>query len=247
MVFAFSFCLYGPENPLYYNGMLDNICLAGIYFPTWKVYVYVGSDVPEPFIERMEACTNVVIRRTGMTGSKNMIQRFYAIDEPDVEIMMVRDADSRIHWRDRWCIREFLKTDLDAHNIRDNREHTAKIMGGLWGLRKTAGICMRKEYESYVEDTSLGWRHAHDQNFLGDVIYPKIVDRMLVHYTNGRVRLGEKHAVEIPFQWSNECFCGLTQHVFVDYPEPPLKPKPFSAVSSIKGPVPNMINFLNTK
>lgn len=30
-----------------------------------------------------------------------MMYRFLALDEDDVELMMVRDADSRIHVRDR--------------------------------------------------------------------------------------------------------------------------------------------------
>jgi hypothetical protein len=164
-----------------------------------------------------------------------MIERFYAIDEPDVELMMVRDADSRIHWRDRWCIREFVKSNFVAHTIRDNIEHTAKMMGGLWGLRKSAGISMRQAYATYHEDTTLGWRLAHDQNFLGDVIYPKVVDRMLIHYSNGR-RSPNEHAVEIPFVWSNDCYCGRTESNYVDKPQPSSKIKPFR----LQGPVPSL-------
>jgi hypothetical protein len=137
-------------------------------------------------------------------------------------------------------------SDLVAHTIRDNGEHTAKIMGGLWGLRKAAGVHMRTEYEGYREDPKLGWRHAHDQNFLGDVIYDKVVDRMLVHYSNGRIKIGE-HAVEIPFEWSNEQFCGLTERRYVEKYHPPLKPKTFRIGVPTKGPVPNFINFLSTR
>lgn len=235
MINVFSFCLYGPENPVYYQGMIENIYLAGMHFPDWKVYIYVGSDVPEEFVQRMAACSNVVIRRTEKLGASNMIERFYAIDEPDVEIMMVRDADSRIHWRDRWCIREFVKSPFVAHTIRDNGQHTAKMMGGLWGLRKSAGLSMRQEYASYQEDTSRGWRHAHDQNFLADVIYPKVVDRMLVHYSNQR-RIADEHAIEIPFEWSNDCFCGRTEGKFSDRQQPSLQVKPFR----LQGPLPNL-------
>jgi hypothetical protein len=235
MVNVFSFCLYGPEHPTYYQGMIENIYLAGTYFPDWKVYVYVGSDVPEDFIQRMVACSNVVIRRTEKLGASNMIERFYAIDEPDVDIMMVRDADSRIHWRDRWCIREFTKSNFVAHTIRDNIEHTAKMMGGLWGLRKSAGISVREAYASYHEDTSLGWRHAHDQNFLADVIYPKVLSRMLVHYSNGR-RYPNEYAIEVPFVWSNDCYCGRTEIHYIDKPQPSSIVRPFR----LQGPLPSL-------
>jgi len=249
MVNVFSFCLYGPENPRYYPGMLENIYLAGMYYPTWKVYVYVGSDVPEEFIQRMAAFSNAVIRKTGITGSKNMIERFFAIDEDGVELMMVRDADSRIHWRDRWCINEFLKTNLIGHTIRDNIEHTAKLMGGLWGMRKIPGFSVRKEYENYIEDPNLGFRHAHDQNFLADVVYPKIVNQLLVHYSHGRVRIGEQYAVEIPFQWTNDRYCGRIEgQPYIELPQPPLPKTPFVFGLVPKENIPNtFINFLDKK
>jgi hypothetical protein len=69
---------------------------------------------------------------------------------------------------------------------------------------------------------------------------------MLVHYSNGRIRLGE-HAVEIPFEWSNEQFCGLTEQRYVEKYHPPLKPKTFRIGVPTKGPVPNFINFLSTR
>lgn len=224
MVYAFSFCLYGPENSKYYRGLLENIFLAGKYFPEWKVYVYTGADVEESMVKHLEACTSVVLRPTGQLGAINMIHRFYAIDEPAVELMMVRDADSRIHWKDRWAIRQFAQqSQFVAHTIRDNIEHTADMMGGLWGIRKSSGLNMRAEYAHYKEDPEKGHRNGHDQNFLSDVIYPKVRDRMLVHYSNTRRKVGE-HAVEFPFDWINDVYCGRVELDYLERPEPPQKP-----------------------
>jgi len=220
MVNAFSFCLYGPKNERYYLGMQQNVLLALKHFPTWKVYVYVGPDVDPEMVNWLHAYPNVVLRETGVTGALNMIHRFYAIDDPDVDLMMVRDADSRIHWKDRWAIQEFVASpQYVAHTIRDNIEHTARLMGGLWGLRKSAGLCIRDLYAAYAEDTALGHRVAHDQNFLGDVVYPRVKSQMLVHYSNGRKMPGEQ-AVEFPFAWTNDIYCGRIETGFVDTPGP---------------------------
>jgi hypothetical protein len=220
---VFSFCLYGPENPRYYPGMLENVYLAGKYFPTWKVYVYYAPDVTESMINHLAACSNVVLRATGILGAKNMIHRFFAIDEPDVDLMMVRDADSRIHWKDRWAIREFVSSPCIAHTIRDQEMHTALMMGGLWGLKKSAGIHMQTQYANYAEDTSLGHRFAHDQNFLIDVIYPKVLPNLLVHYSHGLRADNERHATRFPFEWSNDVYCGRIESSYVDMPQPPPK------------------------
>jgi hypothetical protein len=220
MVNVFSFCLYGRYNERYYPGLLENIFLAGKYFPTWKVYVYYAPDVEESTIKHLEACTSVVLRPTGELGAKNMIHRFFAIDEPEVELMMVRDADSRIHWKDRWAIRDFLeKPNFVAHTIRDNIQHTAKMMGGLWGIRKSSGLFIKELYASYIEDVSQGFRLAHDQNFLGDIIYPLVLPKLLVHYSNGRYLKGE-YAIEFPFDWINDIYCGRIEGEFIDRPEP---------------------------
>lgn len=220
---VFSFCLYGPENSKYYRGMHENIFLASKYFPDWKVYVYVAPDVEESMLQSLNTYTNVVLRLTGETGPINMIHRFYAIDEPEVDLMMVRDADSRIHWKDRWAIREFAKQpQFIAHTIRDNIEHTAEMMGGLWGLRKTSGLNMHEQYAGYKEDVERGHRFGHDQNFLSDVIYPKVVPRMLVHYSNNRRKIDET-AVEFPFEWINDVYCGRIELEYLDTPEPPPK------------------------
>jgi hypothetical protein len=263
MVNVFSFCLYGPDNPKYYVGLLENIFLAGKYFPDWKVYVYYGPDVTEKMINHLKVCSSVVLRETGEYGAINMIHRFYAIDEPDVQLMMVRDADSRIHWKDRWAIREFANhPEFVAHTIRDNIEHTADMMGGLWGIRKSSGLHLRTEYASYKEDTEKGHRVGHDQNFLSDVIYPKVVSRMLVHYSNNRRKIGE-YAVEFPFDWTNDVYCGRVELEYLEYMEPPRRvitmfpspivrirdavPPPVVAQEPRRLSAPNIINFLHRK
>ena len=213
----FSYCLYGPENPRYYTPIMTNIQLIQAQFPAWKVYVYVAPDVPQLMVDAMAAYPNVVLKPTGILGAKNMIERFFAIDEPEVELMLVRDADSYVHHRDRWAIREFVSSAYVAHTIRDHEQHTARMMGGLWGIRKSAGVRIRDLYGSYTEDESLGHRVAHDQNFLMDVVYPRVLNSLLVHYSKGPVFRGET-AIPFPFQWSPDFFCGRTEIVYQDPP-----------------------------
>lgn len=223
MVNAFSFCLYGPTNPRYYVPLLENIRIAAHYFPDWKVWIYVAPDVHPDYIEQLASYPNVILSHTNLLGAINMIYRFYAIDEPGVDIMMVRDADSLINWRDRWAIREFVSQPrFIAHTIRDNKMHTALLMGGLWGLRKSSGISVRELYASYHENAALGHRFAHDQNFLSDEIYPRVVAGLLVHYSNDLRSPGE-YAVPFPFQWDEETYCGrIVDATYVDTPSQPM-------------------------
>jgi hypothetical protein len=212
MTRVFSFCLYGPENPLYYDGLIENILLIREYFPDWKVYVYVAPDVTPQMQKRLGEYPNVVVRHTGEYGHVNMIHRFFAIDEPEVEIMMSRDADSRVHWKDRWAIQEFLKSPYLVHTIRDNYEHYTMLMGGLWGMRKVDGISIHALYEEF-KAKPISWGVGHDQSFLKDKIYPRVVDDVLAHYSFDRCRFLREHGVKFPFTWTNDVYCGRVEAV----------------------------------
>jgi hypothetical protein len=241
---VFSFCLYGPEKPIYYRGMIENIEIIQQYFPTWNIYVYYAPDVTQKMIETLRTYPNVVLRPTGVTGPVNMVYRSFAIDDPDVDVMMVRDADSRIHWKDRWAINDFLsRPSYVAHTIRDNYVHTVPLMGGLWGMRKEANINMQHEYTKFSKETER--QRGHDQLFLHHVIYERVLPNLLVHYSNNRLVLGE-HGVEIPFAWSEECYCGKVE---LEYLEPSrfikLNPEPFSIPKPSEKA--NPLNFLFKK
>lgn len=214
MVNAFSFCIYGREQPKYHDGLLDNLHLASVHFPGWRVFVYVGSETPATYIRTLEAIPNAVVRLTGISGHRNSLHRFFAIDEPDVELMLVRDADSRIHWKDRWAIQRFLESGKGAHIIRDHQDHSIAILAGLWGVRKELLTRPIREMVSEWVPAHAGSGDASDplgfgidQNFLKLVLYPLITSQALVHYSFNCLYAGE-HAERFPFEWSDEIYCG---------------------------------------
>jgi len=222
---VFSFCLYGPYNPRYYPGMVENIHLIHKHFPEWYIYIYLGADVDTNTVNVLSSAPRVILRWTGKVGAGNMIDRFFAIDESGVELMMVRDADSRIHWRDRWAIRQFDKaTQFVAHGIRDNVQHTTSLMGGMWGIRKTSKLHIRTEYESYkTNPTMIGF--GHDQDFLTDRIYPSVLPKLLVHVSSDAIRGKGEICVEFPFPPQDNFYCGKVETPgFIDLPGPAPQP-----------------------
>ena len=237
MVIAFSFCLFGTPRTLndrdavddltytdiipggYYDGLIENIQLINKHYPTWSIFVYMGEDVPEWFITQLTTTyKNVVIRKTGVLGHENTVHRFFAIDEPDVETMFVRDVDSRVHWRDRWAIGNFLSQNSSGvHIIRDHSQHTALIAAGMWGVRG-------KIIPGKVRDLFRDWVPVYagsgsplnvtgygiDQNFLAKVIYPLIRKNTFVTYSHERLFFGER-GVEFPFDWTNSMYVGRVE------------------------------------
>jgi hypothetical protein len=208
MVNAFSFCLYGPPNPRYYTPLVENLKIIQTHYPDWKVWIHFAGDVDAGFIRLLESYPQVVLRHTEKLGSINMIERFFTIDEPEVDLMVVRDADSLIHWRDRWALQQFLdRPQYTLHTIRDHPEHGCRILGGLWALRKTEGLVMRQAYAEYLQNPK-DFGVAHDQNFLAANLYPRLVGQIYVTYDRPKNLFEGEAGDPFPFPWTNDLYCG---------------------------------------
>ena len=133
---VFSFCIYGNQRK-YCFGLYENLLIIQDKFSDAKIFIYVsGQNVPDTYIELYESFPNTKLFFN--PSQENMVDRFFALDDadPEIDIMIVRDADSRIHQRDIWCINDFIKSDFICHTIRDHAGHHRPIMGGLWGLKR---------------------------------------------------------------------------------------------------------------
>ncbi len=201
--------------------MLENVDMIGRHFPDWKVYIYTAPDVEPGFLTQVAMYSNVIVKPTGKLGAVNMIERFFAIDEPDVEVMLVRDADSRVHWRDRWAIRDFMsRPQFSVHAIRDHPHHISNLMGGLWGMRKIPGFSISKQYEQFTQNP-VDRGFGHDQSFLCTSIFPHIQNFTLVHIGGNVPIYNEETAIKFPFPYSASFHCGHTEGLgFNDVPEP---------------------------
>jgi len=94
---------------------------------------------------------NSIVRRLRELGAEihyvantlaPMTWRFTVIDDPGVDIFIVRDADSRLTPRDAVVVADWLRqrpeTAAIFHCIRDHPSHSSyPVSGGLWGARRS--------------------------------------------------------------------------------------------------------------
>jgi hypothetical protein len=224
---VFSFCIYGPEQPKYHGDLLRNIDIITEHFPDWRIFIYVGADTTESYIRTLSSYPNVLLRFTNIVGHKNSVHRFFAIDEPNVNLMVVRDADSHVHWKDRWAINDFLASGKGAHMIRDHPLHTCPILAGLWGIRK--GVLkepIRAIYEHWTPVSAGSGTDPHgfgiDQNFLTVCIYDRIAADAIVYYSHDICMFAGEHLVKFPFEWNKEFYCGRREFEYRTDPKTPL-------------------------
>ena len=177
---VFSFSLFGSGEK-YWHGMYKNIELIESQFPDWKIYIWIGDGVSEDVILYLNDRKSVKLIPTRQSGLINMSYRFFSIDFEEVEVMCVRDADSRITPRDAACIEDFINSEKLFHIIRDHPNHHHTIMGGMWGIKK--GLLnggLQKAFDL--------WRQSHtatefwnDMDFLREFFYPRCLPYSMIH------------------------------------------------------------------
>jgi hypothetical protein len=129
-----AYSLWG-EHPMYWVGALRNIELVNKYFPGWISRFYIDKNCKQELIDTIKG-DNVEILLVDSKGSfHGMFWRFWAAEDPEVDIFLSRDCDSRISEREVSAIKEWLKSDKDFHIMRDHPYHTVPILGGMWGCR----------------------------------------------------------------------------------------------------------------
>jgi hypothetical protein len=161
-----SFCLYGTDRN-YYTGLLENLQILQEWCPTFTAVVYKGVCDPSWTIPEW-----VRVIDTGKPGPINTLYRFLPLlTEPSG---FVRDTDSRITERDRWCMHEFLKSSKLYHVIRDHVWHRSPVMGGMFGWKRAIP-------DLVLPLDLVGTGYGIDEAVLRSVLYPRILPDLLVH------------------------------------------------------------------
>lgn len=118
------------------------------------------------------------------------------------DVLFVRDADSIISFREIELMNEFINSEFDFHIIRDHPLHYMPVMGGLFGLKKSAfGIF--HNFSVFNKLVKCKNKYNFDQYFLSDIIYPIVKNRAMIH-TSGYRYLFEK----VNFIQFNSNYCG---------------------------------------
>ena len=206
-----SFSLWG-NNPTYNIGAIKNTELAKYAYPDFECWFYIHQDtVPQETITKLQEFNNTkIILKTGdLSKIKPMMWRFEAIDDPEVEIMMSRDTDTRFILREKLAVDDWLNSKTLFHIMRDHPCHNFAILGGMFGTRKIPQI---PSWNNIIQNFIQKGDRDYDQNFLKDYIYPIIRTNSTIHATFYRM---EKHAKSFPINY-DESFKFVGEYVYFD-------------------------------
>lgn len=212
-----TFSLWG-DNPKYWSGAFANIKLVPKIYPGWTARFYIprgscgkcNSGLTHEFTkwnhdsEFVATNSKVELVFVDEPGDwRGMFWRFRPASEDDVDVFISRDCDSRLSQREADAVQEWLDSPYLIHTIRDHPEHTAPLMGGLWGAKQHAIPDMKELIEKWNKED----RWQTDQEFLRDVIWPRYGHKILAHDNWGRFN-GAIHHRPFPTGRDGDNFVG---------------------------------------
>lgn len=170
-----SFCLFGQKE-MYLRGAIKNAELAAQIYPGWIPRYYCGPSVPHVILNELNnlGAQVVICQNNDWTL---MLTRYLPISEPDVEVTLVRDCDSRLSYREKEAVDEWLASDKLVCSLFDHPFHSGvKMMGGLSGFKRNA----ISNFSELLARQAIENRYQCDQDFLSETIYPLIKDSYMV-------------------------------------------------------------------
>ena len=180
-----AFCLFG-NNPLYCKGMIENLKLMEEIYPDWIARIYYSNDVPIEYINeaRKYKCELILKKKYGHYDGT--LWRFLPLLDDNVDIWISRDCDSRISFREKNAVDEWIKSNKCLHIMRDHPHHGLRdnepIQSGMFGINN---IIYRKKY-TLLEIPYLNINiKNYDNLFLFNTIWKFLKNDEYTHDTYG--------------------------------------------------------------
>ena len=187
MQVCFSYCLYGPFNPKYYYGLINNIKFVQEHFPKAIIHCWMGSDVEYKYFNLdTNPMNNVILKKINITGYKIPAHRVFSIDDDNIDIVFSRDCDSMISEREIGLMNEFIASPYLLHTIRDHCGHKMIFMAGLFGIKKRILNLQLKTVK--IRDLSYELFKSIDDTYILDqlvlqILFNNLRSKLLVHST----------------------------------------------------------------
>lgn len=128
-----SFSLWGSD-PSYLDGALENAKTANHFYPDYICRFYIHSGVDSKYPDELKRLGAEVVIKEGDAEKYGYYWRFEPIADNSIERVLIRDTDSRFSDREESAVREWEKSKLPIHIMRDDNAHNHEFVCGACGF-----------------------------------------------------------------------------------------------------------------
>lgn len=174
-----SFSLFGGLSK-YCETAVINVQEQKNIYPNWICRFYIDETVPAVIVERLKSeGAEIIFVSDEYRHLPGPMWRFIALNDPAIDRIIFRDADSVISMREQKAVEEWVESGCYFHGMRDGHSHTELILAGLWGAIPQALPDMSDALKNYSK--VLTSQHFADQHFLREYIWPYFKQSLIQH------------------------------------------------------------------
>ena len=145
-----TFCVFG-DNIIYKIGAIKNAILAQQIYPDWICRFYLFSECFDlkKELDTFQNVETVLIEKKG--GFYSTLYRFLPLEEENVSYFISRDTDSRLSFREKEAVDEWIDSNKTYHIMKDHPYHYTPefpILAGMWGAK--GGI--KKDIRPFIKN-----------------------------------------------------------------------------------------------
>ena len=168
-----SFVFYGEFDSekhkvrKYFEGIKTNLKqISELYGSSWIMRLYYDLDPADKQVmiqlcdlacvdPQLDLCNVRSLPGNPVEDASRMFAmnwRFFPTLDPQVDILLSRDLDSRISQREVDAVTEWMESGKLVHVMRDHPQHNTPMLGGMWATRMDIvdKINIRKEMKEYL-------------------------------------------------------------------------------------------------
>ena len=198
MTKVISYSLFGDHSSFEFNwylrGAYFNIRMNRILLPDFHTTIHTTPELIEKYWAFWQGLGQLNKNITVQEESNNpkrcegMLWRMIPLFDnlyDNADIVLCRDLDSVVTYREALCIHEWLNSNYAFHALNDNQSHGG-LMGGLVGFKakEFREYTKFKSFEQMIKGLELS-KHGSDQNFLNKSVLPLIKNNLLLHKIQG--------------------------------------------------------------
>ena len=133
-----AYSLFGSE-PSFTNGAIENAKLASKIYPGWAVRVYHDMTVPRYVLDKLRQENVQLIELIYSPLEPKTDWNLLVAFDPSIDRYIIRNIDSRLTWRERAAVDQWIESGKRFHIMRDHPFHSNNIVPiGLWGATHDA-------------------------------------------------------------------------------------------------------------
>lgn len=191
----------GFDFNTYLRGFMINVRLARLIYPDFQIRLHLDKNTYTAFKSLFDSLPIQLEILNEEPLCKAMLWRMKPLFDENVEVVLCRDLDSPITYREAQAVKYWMNKDKAAHAITDSVSHDVPMLGGMIGFKRRyfKDYTGFSSWDEMVNGSGLDYsKKGTDQTMLTNKVYPCFAK-------HGRDSITQHYVLGMPNSFLSDC------------------------------------------